>query len=513
MSERVYQPNSTSSVPPLTRDTFPDPVATPTIEYDPDVETLRALAAHHETTTTFGSPSYVSEFTSRSADRTTNAIDDAFTEADERACRRALDRLESEEFLCVDRMLGRHPEHAYRCRLFVPSEYARIALAWSQLLEPVPNDVDREPDFVTLQLPEWDETRIRVLPDEGVTVVLGSDYTGEAKKSFLRLFMYREKQRGGLGLHAGSKRMTIESADGKLVDREQLFLGLSGTGKSTLTGHSCWLESPESAAMRQDDVCALLPDGAVVGSEGGGLYIKTAGLDDVHQPTLYRAATRPDTVLENVWVEADGAVDFDNEELTANGRAVVRRTDVDSADAAIDAPSVDQCFFITRHPLVPPVARLSPEQAAAAFVLGESIETSAGDPERAGEPVRVVGTNPFIVGPPGEEGNRFYELVRENEIECYLLNTGRVGPVDEPVTVEDTVAILVAVARGELEWEPHDALDVAVPDTVPETDVDRFHDLERWAACQEELREVRAERRAYLAQFEELDEQIRSAVY
>ena len=86
--------------------------------------------------------------------------------------------------------------------------------------------------------------------------------------------------------------------------------------------------------------------------------------------------------------------------------------------------------FITRRMTVLPlVSRLNPEQAAAAFMLGESVETSAGDPRRAGESVRVVGTNPFLIGSEADEGNWFYDFVKNNEdkVQCYLLNTGGVG--------------------------------------------------------------------------------------
>lgn len=227
---------------------FPDPDSE-TVTYEPSFEELRRFSEPLETTTEYDSPAYVSEFRSRSADRTKNAIDDSFTEEDHRLVAQALDHADSADLVCLDRMVGRHPEHAYCCRLFVPKEYGRIALAWAKLLDPAPEGTT--PDFYTLQLPDWEETAIRVLPAEGVTIALGSDYTGEAKKSFLRLFMYRAKERGGLGLHAGSKRLTLESDDG-VSDVYQAFLGLSGTGKSTLTGHGCWLESPESAVMLQE---------------------------------------------------------------------------------------------------------------------------------------------------------------------------------------------------------------------------------------------------------------------
>jgi phosphoenolpyruvate carboxykinase (ATP) len=491
---------------------LPDPRRTASVEYEPSLSALRSCSEHEETRTVYGSASYVSRVRSRSADRTKNALDDEFGAEDWRLVEEAVDEVEAREMVCLDRQLGRHPEHTYVCRLFVPRAYGRIALAWAKLLEPAPAGI--EPDFVTIQLPDHDRRAIRVLPDEGLTVVCGSDYTGEAKKSFLRLFMYQTKQAGGLGLHAGSKHVTVETEDG-LEGVDQLFLGLSATGKSTLTGHGLWLEEPERTEMRQDDVCALLPDGAVAGSEGGGLYVKTIGLDAKEQPGIYHAATQPEAVFENVSVDADGTVDFDDDRYTRNGRAVIRRADLPCAGEGIDSERADQLFFITRNPLCPPIARLTTRQAAAAFMLGESIETSAGDPDRAGEAIRVVGTNPFIVGPEGEEGNRFLELIEATGIEPYLINTGSVGEREREreIGVADTVAILTAVARGELEWVRDETVGLEVPTVVPGTEIDRFSIAEAYPDAEARLADLRADRRAYLEGYPTLHEEIREAVY
>lgn len=493
---------------------FPDPEVADNVVYNPTFEQLREFASHDERTTEYGSPRYVSEQKSRSADQTKNLIDDEFDDADWEAITDALDSVEGSELVCLDRQVGRHDETAFTCRLFVPKEYSRIALAWGKLLEPASG----EPDFQTFQLPEWDEQddnqrRIRVLPEEGLTFVLGSDYTGEAKKSFLRLFMRRAKELGGLGIHAGSKRVTIED-DGELTTVGQAFLGLSATGKSTLTGHGCWLDEPEGTEMLQDDVCALLPGGEVTGSEGNGLYIKTDGLDEDEQPALHDAATQDEAVFENVWVDEDGTVDFDNTELTANGRAVIRREDLSSASENIDmTEGVDQIFFITRNPAMPPVARLDDRQAAVAFMLGESIQTSAGDPDAAGESIRVVGTNPFIIGPEGEEGNRFRELIAENDVECFVINTGYVGPSKADIGVRESVSILVCAARDEIDWRVDDTFGFEVPKEVPGIDVEPFYPPTHYDDFEEELQSLRAERRSYLEQFENLSEEIIDAVY
>ena len=501
-------------------DALPDPVEADNVVYNPSLGRLRRFSESLETTTEFGSPSYVSDQRSRNADRTKNEIDDEFAAADYARVEDAVDYATEHEMVCVDRQMGRHPDHSYRCRLYVPKPDARIALAWAKLFEPVADDgsvTDAEsegtadPDFVTVQIPEWDEIAIRILPDDGVTAVLGSDYTGEAKKSFLRLFMLYAKREGGLGLHAGSKRVCLQDETGDLDEVGQLFLGLSATGKSTLTAHGLWLDDPETATMLQDDVCALLPDGTVAGSEGNGLYVKTIGLDEDEQPALHDAVTHESAVLENVDVDDDGTVDFDSDEHTSNGRAVVLRDQLSSAGEDVDLDDVDQIFFITRNPVMPPVAKLSAEEAAVAFMLGESIQTSAGDPSKAGESIRVVGTNPFILGSKGEEGNRFRDLITDLGVDCFVLNTGNVGGRD--VGVEDSVTILREIARDTVEWTDDDATGLTVPGKIPGMDAAAFSVADNVDDHDQKLAELRTERRTHLDTFEDLAEDIRDAVY
>ncbi len=489
---------------------LPDPKRASNVVYNPTLEELREFAAHDETTTEYGSPSYVSEFRSRSSDRTKNAIDDEFTGEDYDLLGDAIELTGEREMVCIDRLMGRHPDATFCCRLFVPKEFSRIALAWANLFEPTDG---REPDFYTVQIPDYDEVAIRVEPDEGFTAALGSDYTGEAKKSFLRLFMYRTKALGGLGLHAGSKRVRVRDADGDLRDVGQVFLGLSATGKSTLTSHGLWLDEPEEAVMLQDDVCALLPDGSVAGSEGRGLYIKTIGLDEDEQPGLYHAATHESAVLENVAVDDDGTVDFDEPRYGKNSRAIVQRSELASADEEIDLDRVDQVYFITRNPLMPPVAKLDEEEAAVAFMLGESIETSAGDPSRAGESIRVVGTNPFIVGSEGEEGNHFRDLIADLDVDCFVINTGYLGDESKDVGVTESVTILTELARDTVEWTDDERTGLTIPETVPGLDIEEYYVPDHVDDYEDAAASLREERLEYLEAFGDLDPDIKDATY
>lgn len=503
--------SNSSSRSQLSLRSLPDPASTGNILYNPPLPKLRELARPDEITTEYDSASYVSEERSRNADRTKNAIDDQFTAEDWDHIDRAVVALDDGEWVCVDRLLGQHPDYTYRCRLFVPVDHARIALAWAKLFEPV--DGPGEPDFATIQQPDTDDIAIRILPEEGFTAVLGSDYTGEAKKSMLRLFMYDVKQRGGLGLHAGSKLVSIETDDGRLEDVGQLFLGLSATGKSTLTAHSYWLDEPEGITVLQDDVCGLLEDGTVVGTEGGGMFVKTYKVNPDVQPTMFEAIRHEFSILENVDVEEDGTVYFHSDRYTSNGRAIIDREELPVADDRIDLDDVDQLFFITRNPMVPPVAKLDPTQATVAFMLGESIETSAGDPDNAGSAVRVVGTNPFIIGDPGEEGNRFRELVIDNDIDCFLLNTGSIGEDGRDITVRDTVTILRELARDTVTWTDDEATGLTIPAHVPGMDIDELDVSDHVENLDERLAALRADRATYLSSFDALEDDVPEAVY
>jgi phosphoenolpyruvate carboxykinase (ATP) len=486
---------------------------------NPTEDALRALARHDERTTEFGSAAYVTRVRSRSAKLTRNTVDRQVTERDLETIREVRAWLRDKELIRVDRRMCDGPE-AYSCRLYVTRPFARLAYMFHASLAEPARPPEGSPDFLTVDVPDWPGDRaILVDPDEGITYILNSDYYGEVKKSFLRMTMYRAKQEGCLGLHAGSKEVRARDArTGRIRVHGCLFFGLSGTGKTSLTCHTFGLEGEESVSIRQDDVVLLRPDGYARGTEGGGFYIKTEKLSPEDQEALYVACTTPRAILENVWVDENGKVDFFNTTLTANGRAIVRIPDVKGTDGRIDLEQADLIFFITRQALVPAVARLTREQAAVAFMLGESVKTSAADPNAKGEPVREVGTNPFIVGPPGDEGNVFYEILSRNpETQCFLLNTGKVGegPGAAKVTLLETVAILRAICRNAVEWVRDPVMGFEVPRAVEGVDDRKFRVAEFYTACEleERLAALRRERAEWLDRFPTFDPKLRAALY
>ena len=481
---------------------------------------LRELAKPDETTTEYGSASYITAIRSRSAKFTEIAFEASPEQID--TLGKVASFIKTKRFIVVDRTMCMKRGYRTKIRLYVSERFARLAYMWGAMLFS-PEKGFAKPDFNIVDIPEYPERKILVDPKSFTTLILGSDYCGEIKKAGLRMMMYKHKTtRGGLGLHAGSKILRVMGADGKLVEKGMLLFGLSATGKTTLTCHHHWLDARagEVVRIRQDDVVMLNKDSSAIGTEDN-FYIKTDGLEPDSQPLLYKGAISPNANLENVKVKESGKVDFFDSSLTSNGRGIVIRKELDFTDKSIDLDRVDMMVFITRRKtIVPPIARLTREQAAAFFMLGESIESSAGDPTQAGKPLRVVGTNPFIIGPYEEEGNRFLEILEQNpHIECYLLDTGKYGAhpgADDgiKITVYDSARLLADAARGTIRWRKDPDWGYEVADWAGDVDLRHFdpkafYSEEEYQRLTSGLKE---ERRAWLAQFKGLDKRIVDAI-
>ncbi|HEX77015.1 MAG TPA: phosphoenolpyruvate carboxykinase [Dehalococcoidia bacterium] len=481
---------------------------------NPTEENLRQRALEQGgAITQFGNLSVTTRVRHRMA-RLTEVIMDRPDPEDVALIHQVLDYLKGQEVIMLDRTMCATPGYQRSCRLYVTAEYARLPLMWGNTLFPPEG---KEPDFVALTVPEWPEKRVLVFPERGLTLILGSDYKGENKKAMLRQVMYWAKKEGCLGVHAASKILRVYRGD-RLRDFGFLLFGLSGTGKTSLSCHSHWLHPPETVVIRQDDVVILRPDGGALGTEDS-FYIKTEGLEPDSQPLLYAAALSPRAILENVRVEpGTGRVDFFDTTLTSNGRAMVKRRDIAFTDNQIDLGRADFILFITRrHDILPPIVRLTPEWAAAAFMLGESVETSAGDPSEAGRSLRVVGTNPFIIGSYAEEGNMFLSILRRNPgIQCFILNTGHVGGTvrGQKITLKDSIKIMEMIARDRIEWQRDDFWGYEVPLEIPGVDLDRFEAKNYYSG--EQLEQIsmalKKERLSWLAQFPHLDQDIVTAI-
>ncbi len=422
------------------------------------------------------------------------------------------------DVVAIDGFIGNDPDMRTRARLVMEKRYANVAGMQQKLYFGAGDDAEPEVQVIYtpgLAAPGYPDDRVIAVDlDHYVTRVLNSDYFGESKKGGLRMWNVIVYNKGGLALHAGLK--VIPTSNGEKVF---MIIGLSGTGKTTTT-----FTTQNGSRPIQDDFVGLMPGGHAFGTENG-CFAKTFGLDPSFEPSIHGAVIKPTTYLENVYQADDGTVDFFNEHYTKNGRAVFEMQDLLSYEDARNVGPVDYLLILNRNEnIIPSVAKLSQEQAAAYFMLGETTGTSAGGAAEEGRFVRVPGTNPFFPLPHGLQGNRLLDLLATHPIETYLLNTGRVGGKEDDerskkVKIPHTSACVKGIAEETIAWTDDDDFGYQVAEAVPDLDdvellqPRRLYERQGRADEYDRIIEgLKADRVAHLQKFPRLSEDIIKAV-
>ncbi|HEV8252958.1 MAG TPA: phosphoenolpyruvate carboxykinase [Candidatus Limnocylindria bacterium] len=436
------------------------------VRYNPTAEELQALTSRmpQARRTSFGNYNVQTKVVSRSKESTYLVTDDPAETTGKAISREEAARVASlqdayvagTEMLVIDGFLGNDPEQRSRVRLYIEEANANIAGMQQQLYFPPDAAADEwQPELSLIYTPNLpmpgypDERLISVDLEAGVTRVMNSDYFGESKKGGLRMWNALVYERGGLAMHAGCKVVPTDAGE-----RTMLIIGLSGTGKTTTT-----FTRQNNSQPVQDDFIGLFAGGKVVGTENG-CFAKTFGLDPAHEPAIHGAVVKPDAYLENVSQrEPDGPVDFFDTSYTKNGRATFPMASLGIWRDPREIGPVNHLLILNRNDnIIPAVARLSREQAAAYFMLGETQGTSAGGAAEEGRALRVPGTNPFYPHRDEQQANRFLELMASCDFDVFLLNTGRVGGTDgvatsKKVAIEHSGAIVKGIAEGTIQWE------------------------------------------------------------
>ena len=475
--------------------------------------------------TEFDNLSYEAEVTARLARST-------FFVAEEDVYQNRMSRAEAEEWgakqdayiadkdmILIEGYIGPDPEFQTASRLFMEKTQANIPAMQQQLF--FPKDDAWQPEFTVVYTPglrapgKSDDRLIIVDLDNYVTRVFGSDYFGESKMGGLRMWNHLVFQRGGLALHSGLK--VFPDVNGE--EKAMLILGLSGTGKTTTT-----FRQQLGSLPVQDDFNALMPGGKVYATENG-CFAKTFGLDPDDEPTIYWGTAHDDAWLENTYTAPDGSVDFFDDSHTRNGRSTFPLDNIRHR-SPLDLPKADYLLLLNRNEnIIPAVARLRRDQAAAYFMLGETKGTSAGGAAEAGKNLRVPGTNPFFFNNDAMQGNRLLELLETlPDLEVYLMNTGRVGGGDgdersKKVKIPHSSAVVEGIVSRTIEWEddPDFGYEVAVsipgfedPELLrPRLLYDRQGRMDEYNAIVVTLTD---ERRDYLRSFLGLDPSIVEAI-
>ena len=464
--------------------------------------------------TVYGNFVAESEPTSRSAMFTKNSVDHPFGDEELKLLARCEAALSQERLISVDRLVGNGDSNT-TVRLIVPERFAHVACGGRNLFIPPRGEVV-EPTYQILffadeafetnkskPLPQKDITIRLAMLDGGrfVKIVRNGNYIGEYKKGvFAAEDWVAKTRRGGIFLHAGCREDYLQSAHGDYLATRTLLVALSANGKTTTTCRILARKGMEKSWLIQDDGGTLMPDGSFHGFEAGGIFVKTEGVNPGDQTEIFYGLLKPDTVCENVYVTEDGDFDFYNFERTSNGRAVVLRRDFMHASPYIDVPMINNLILITRGPLIPAVSRLSREQAAALMVLGQAMESSAGDPTQAGTIRSEFFYDPFIAGDLAQHANVFYEIIKGlPHLNYYLINTGGIGEGEHfhDIRLEYTMAILDSLLRGGFEDWIQSPTGFRVPRAIRLVDDIYVHPEKLYSAAEFEEKQRELDRTRY----------------
>ena len=447
---------------------------------NPDPQDLRTMVANmpNAQLTEFGNYNVTVKVKARSKASTFIVTDSPENHSDKTISRAAAEEvaqrqneyIAQQDMLVIDGFIGPDPMTRTAARLTIEKTNANIAAMQQQLyFTPSAQEFSHfEPELNVIYTPNLpapgypNDRLITVDLENKITRVMTSDYFGESKKGGLRMWNNSIYNQGGLSLHAGCKIIPVPGGN-----KVGLIIGLSGTGKTTTT-----FSKQNDSRPVQDDFVALMPGGKILGTENG-CFAKTFGLNEASEPMIYQAVTNPAAFLENVAVDSQGKVDFYNGDYTQNGRATFPFELLSEAGDPRELSEVDFILILNRNEnIIPAVARLTKEQAAAYFMLGETKGTSAGGVEEAGKALRVPGTNPFFPLLHRDQGNRFLELLTERPVDVFLMNTGWVGGPDgsehsKKVKIRHSSAVIQGIVDETIKWGEDTTFGYEVASAIP----------------------------------------------
>jgi phosphoenolpyruvate carboxykinase (ATP) len=322
------------------------------------------------------------------------------------------------------------------------------------LIQPETNDELRKfvPDFTVISIPSFrampeidatnSPTFILLNFDQRICIIGGSGYGGEIKKAVFTVLNYMLPKEGVLSMHCSANV-------GKGGD-SALFFGLSGTGKTTLSA------DPQRQLIG-DDEHGWSDDG--VFNFEGGCYAKVIALSPTAEPEIYACTRKFGTVLENViYDRVTRKLDLDDEQLTENTRAAYPLHFIDNAVPEKKAGHPKNIIMLTCDAtgVMPPIARLTPEQAMYHFISGYTSKVAGTEIDLGKEPEQTFSScfgAPFMVHHPYKYAELLKNKMLKHDAQCWLVNTGWTGGqygIGKRMSIKHTRTLLDAALSGAL---------------------------------------------------------------
>jgi len=400
----------------------------------------------------------------------------------------------------TDRVVGADSNYALPVRTV--SDHAVTALFTATMFRPVPRDIARsiysEQPFTIVVLPadKLDKQkyagRLRKLAD-GTTsdmvvamdfvgrvgIIIGSAYMGSVKKLMFTVMNYLLPKAGILPLHASAN----EGLDGGIA----LFLGLSGTGKTTLSA------DPDRALLGDDEHGW---DRRGIANFEFGCYAKLINLNPAKEPQIYDAINHQapylehGAIVENAMTYPDGTFDFNDSRLIENSRGSYPLSFLPNIKKSSRGKHPKTIVFLTAdaNGVLPPVAKLNQDQAMFWFLMGYTSKL-AGTETGIVEPVSTFSRffgQPFMPRNPNDYASLLGEKIKKHRTRVYLVNTGWSGGAygeGKRMDINITRAIIRAVLNGELDkagYSDDKTFHIQIPVSCPDVPAEILQPKNTW---------------------------------
>ena len=402
---------------------------------------------------------------------------------------RAIDYLNGRERLyVVDGFAGWDPNYQIKVRIICSRPYHALFMH-NMLIRPTAEELKNfgSPDYVIYNAGSHTadpsipgvagNTSVALSFSRREMVILGTEYAGEMKKGVFTIMNYIMPKQDVLSMHCSAN----EGPDGDV----SLFFGLSGTGKTTLSA------DPHRDLIGDDEHCWT--ERGVFNIEGG-CYAKCLGLSYEREPEIY-GSIRFGAVLENTPIDpVSRQVDFADGSLTQNTRVSYPIEFIPHAKTPCMGGHPKNIILLTcdAFGVLPPVAKLTPEQAMYHFISGYTAKV-AGTEMGVDEPQATFSAcfgAAFLVWHPAKYAHMLAERMEKHRADAWLINTGWIGGahgVGKRIPLGYTRAIIDAIHTGQLRKVPtisDELFGLAMPTSCPGVPSLVLHPSESWADTQ-----------------------------
>ena len=360
----------------------------------------------------------------------------------------ALDELSGKKLYVMDAFCGTNRDSRMAIR-FIMEVAWQAHFVKNMFIRPTEEELkDFEPDFVVYnaskakvenykELGLNSETAVMFNITSREQVIINTWYGGEMKKGMFSMMNYYLPLKGIASMHC--------SANTDLKgENTAIFFGLSGTGKTTLS------TDPKRLLIGDDE--HGWDDNGIFNFEGG-CYAKVINLDKESEPDIYNAIKR-NALLENVTLDEDGKIDFDDKSVTENTRVSYPIDHIEKIVRPVSAaPAAKEVIFLSADAfgVLPPVSVLTPEQTEYYFLSGFTAKL-AGTERGITEPTPTFSAcfgQAFLELHPTKYAEELVKRMNMRGAKAYLVNTGWNG-TGKRISIKDTRGIIDAILNGDI---------------------------------------------------------------